>query len=165
MAYLIPQPNISSASPTQKVEQMQNYLFTLSENLNWILNTIDRKAENGSDLRSVSGGGIAVTQQEAETVFNAIKSLIMQSSEVIESFYKNLKDRYDEDYASVTAYEEFVNRYFDLLTYTLKHISDLADGLADALNGTSKEPHQLNFGKIQADISDGLAIKWTGGET
>ena len=56
MSYNIKYPNINGATESEKLEQIKRYLFQLADDLNWVLNDIQRDQTNENKEGNVKGG-------------------------------------------------------------------------------------------------------------
>ena len=82
-------PSITGSGIDQ-IQQIKSYLFRLSEQLNYELNNLSEKTEyvitgkNGTQSSASAAGAETMT---ALATFNAIKSLIINSAEIVNAYY------------------------------------------------------------------------------
>jgi len=96
-------PNITGESDSQKLSQMQSYLYQLVEQLNYSLATIngETKSENLVKANTNNSGVSQLTQSEIDYEnFNSIKALIIKSSEIVEAYYDEIKRQLDGVYVA-----------------------------------------------------------------
>ena len=90
-------PNITAKDEAGQIQQMRSYLHQLAEQLNWALNTVETAQSGVATPSVVINKG--VSQEEAESTFNSIKSLIIKSADIVKAY---------ED----TIFTDFNGKYF-----------------------------------------------------
>lgn len=85
MSFNLELPKISASSTEGKIKELQSYIFQLVSNLNWALNSLD----------TVGGGNVTLDS----STYEAIKSLVIKSPDVLAYFEDKLKMYFDEIYA------------------------------------------------------------------
>lgn len=119
MSYKIDPPKTLEEDPVAQVMQIQSYLYKLSEQLNYALNTI-----NGSVIGG-NGGYVAastashaimsengqVSGDDASSIFSSLKGLIIKSAEIVEAYKESIVESFNtmikaiSDYGSLTEEE------------------------------------------------------------
>lgn len=93
-------PNITGKSEAEQLMQVKSYLHQLAEQLNWALSTIE-SSTNGSNASAAdtptAGAGKA---QENEVSFYELKSLIIKSADIVNSYYEQISKRLEGSYIS-----------------------------------------------------------------
>lgn len=90
-------PNITAATPELQISQMQSYMYQLVQQLNWALNAVDSASREENPDVELTG---EITQEEAQTTFNSLKSLIIKSADIVNAYYEVMKERFDGDYVA-----------------------------------------------------------------
>lgn len=95
----VPQPNISGSDVKQSIQNITSYLFQLSSELNYALNDIDNQISQVKPPATVKGlNPKAADSNEAIKKFNEIKSLIIKSADIVESYYQKMNLRFSGYY-------------------------------------------------------------------
>lgn len=74
MAYNLDLPQISGLSEKDQILRMRDYLYRHVEQLNWILNDLEKG-------------------QSADTIFNAISGLIADSDDIFQAYYGKIAEK------------------------------------------------------------------------
>lgn len=82
-------PNITAADADGKIAQMQSFMFQMVEQLNFALNSVNDASDSPYSLL-VSGNNSSgkVSEKLSDSEFNNIKQLIIQSGEILNSYYE-----------------------------------------------------------------------------
>ena len=101
MSYNFRLPNITATTPEGKLQQMQSFLYQTVEQLNWAMNTMQTgAAAGGAAVQSVAGGNSSQEQTDSLATFNDIKSLIIKSAEIVNSYYETISARLAGEYVA-----------------------------------------------------------------
>lgn len=101
MSYNFRPPNITATTPEGKLQQMQSFLYQTVEQLNWAMNTMQTgAATGGTAVQSVAGGNSSQEQTDSLSTFNDIKSLIIKSAEIVNSYYETINARLAGEYVA-----------------------------------------------------------------
>ena len=110
MAFDFRLPNITGATEREQLVQIKSYLFTLVEQLQWAMNSIDTAPTNGSSLpTSEATKSTVASSSTAQASFSEIKALIIKSADIVNAYYEKIKKRLEGVYAAQSdfgAYEE-----------------------------------------------------------
>lgn len=92
-------PNISARTEAEKLGQLQSYLFQLIEQLEWAFNNIGTQQQ---EMSTVSAGlsTVSTAPENAANTFNAIKSLIIKSSDIVNAYYEEISTRLEGIYVA-----------------------------------------------------------------
>lgn len=95
-------PNITATSTEGQMVQMKSYLYQMVEQLNWALSLVRSNAtvENSADIELAPGG--AMTKQEAQGTFNAIKDLIIKSADIVTAYETSFRKSIAGQYVAVS---------------------------------------------------------------
>lgn len=98
-------PNINKeASPAQKIDQLQSYIYQLVQQLNWALNFITAEEKSLVVQEGSAAGEGEVTPVET---FNSIKSLIIKSADIIDAYTDQMELTFDGRYTAQSDFGEF----------------------------------------------------------
>ena len=92
-------PNITASSVDGKVEQVRAYLYQLTEQLKWALNSIDSAGVQVLQKGSKSTKP-KTADEEAQATFGAIKSLIIKSADIVEAYSEQIKESLAGEYVA-----------------------------------------------------------------
>ena len=121
----IRQPNITAKTTKEQVLQMQSYLYQLSQQLNWALNTVsgDGGGENVvlPQRTAASGGGDA----DPVATFAAIKGLIIKSADIVNAYSESISQKLEGKYVAQSDFGEYREETAALITGNSKNISQM----------------------------------------
>lgn len=101
-------PDISGKTEAEQLAQIRSYLFQFAGQLNWALNTLEKR-QSGNDSLVVQGGGSSKGQEnDAVSNFSEIKSLIIKSADIVEAYYEEI-DKLLELSGKYTAQADFAD--------------------------------------------------------
>lgn len=92
-------PNINARTEAERLSQLQSYLFQLIEQLEWAFNNIEAKKAEASTAAEALSTASTSTANAANT-FNAIKSLIIKSSDIVNAYYEEINARLEGIYVA-----------------------------------------------------------------
>lgn len=139
MSYTFRLPNITATTPEGKLQQMHSFLYQTVEQLNWALNTIESGVGSGNVVNQAAPkGGSASQEKDAATNFNAIKSLIIKSADIVNAYYDKISKKLEGKYVAVS----------DFGTYT----EDTELTLEAHSKGITQ--NYLNLQKIEGSVKD-----------
>ena len=93
-------PNITAPTVEGKVEQVRGYLYQLTEQLKWALNSIDSGAGGKVLQQGSKANKVEITEEEAQATFGAIKSLIIKSADIVEAYSEEIKESLSGEYVA-----------------------------------------------------------------
>lgn len=102
-------PNITESSVPGKLAQVQSYMYQLVEQLNWAMNNIEAAGGNGTVVPTVrlqQGGSIS--EKDAADTFNAIKSLIIKSADIVMAYEKTIMTHFEGKYFAESDFGTFI---------------------------------------------------------
>lgn len=94
-------PNITGVTEAEQILQIKSYLHQLVQQLNWVLSTI----ESGSDKTETNNS--AFGDISAQT-FYELKSLLIKSSDTLNSYYEKINERLEQHYLKQDAFNAYV---------------------------------------------------------
>ena len=93
-------PNITGKTEAEQLEQVKSYLHQLVEQLNWGLSAVESNAVYTLQRYSASSENKKSAEEEAQNTFNSIKSLIIKSADIVESYYEVINARLEGIYVA-----------------------------------------------------------------
>lgn len=90
-------------------------MYSLVEELNYSLNTLDNEVANVSNSNNSSrtaagGSGKSPSEKTPVEIFNDIKSLIIKSADIVNAYYEKMKLRFDGLYTAQSEFGTFVQQ-------------------------------------------------------
>ena len=155
MSIDIPRPNINASTEEAKLEQIRSYLYQLSEQLNWGLNTIE--SDTSAKILEVSKqSSSAKSPEEVESNFNELKSLIIKSADIIEAYYDEIDtlikqegyflarsefgDYEEKTTASLTAAHDNITAHFT----NIQAITSAQEGILSSLDSVTSTLNSIH---------------------
>jgi len=124
MPITIQTPNITAASDTERLRQMQSYLYQMARQLQWAFDTLQTGGAAAASPAMAEAGRQPATQADQDT-FAGIKDLIIKSADIVNAFSAQITRRLEGRYVARS----------DFGTYT--------EETAQELRQTSTDIHQL----------------------
>lgn len=132
-------PEICGGTQTEQLAMVRSYLYTLAEQLQFAFDTVSREQQL---LQERTAAKILPSQTPAAT-FGSIKSLIIKSSEIVDSFSQQIDRRLEGKYVSQSEFGTFTQETEQIISENsrnitqmfrdLQMISEGVDSVADAL--------------------------------
>lgn len=150
-------PRINAQDADGQLVQLKSYVYQLVEQLNWALNNIDRTSEATittiKEMAASKSGG-TMSDDEAVTTFNSIKSLIIKSADIVNSYSEQISTKLAGDYVTQSDFGTYRNATSNTISANSESISQLysnqqsIDSDLDAVQNT--------LSNVQANIKTGL---------
>lgn len=90
-------PNITASTPQGQMEQVRSYLFQLVQQLNFSLKTVEDKA---TEAQNAVQGAEKDEVAQAQGTFNAIKSMIIKSADIVNAYYEVINAKLRGEYVA-----------------------------------------------------------------
>ena len=145
MSFDIKLPNISATTDRDRILQIHSYLYQLVEQLNWALNSIET---SGTNVIQQTGKtkAVEVSEDDAQANFNSVKSLIIKSADIVNTYYEEINKRLVGQYVaqsefgtyvettnqSITNNSQGVERMFNSIQEIITDIEGLENKLIEA---------------------------------
>lgn len=147
MSFDIRLPNITASTDAGKLQQMQSYMYQLVEQLNWALNTMESVQAGNTSPSLVYQQREPSTQQEAESTFNSIKSLIIKSADIVKAYETTILNDFNGKYFADSDFGTYIEETSRKIeenskgateTYTnIQTITGRLEGVEDDLRTTN----------------------------
>lgn len=153
----IRKPNISGTRDEQ-LAQMRSYLFQLSEQLQWAFENVEGTSGAGG-----GGGGMPTSSKqstveiitkptneaEAQATFDAIKSLIIKSADIIDAYTEEIGTKLESSYVSESEFGTFIEQNSQAITANADGIHQNFESIS-ALELNTQQ-WQVEFGESSAE--------------
>lgn len=155
MAIDIRLPNINADTDHGRMAQMQSYMYQLVEQLNWAFATITNISNGDTSRVQYGDSGSAapvVTQQDAMTIFDSIKGLIIKSGEVITAYEEKFQADFVGVYAAKKDYDMFTQQTSNQLMIDSENITQNYSKIETIIGEI--EAIRTNVGYIRSGVID-----------
>ena len=104
-------PQINGKTDREQLAQIKSYLYQMAQQLQWALNNVSPSAGNVV-VQKPSGNTAAAlpTDAAAQTTFNAIKSMIIKSADIVNAYYQEINRRLDGEYVARSDFGSYTER-------------------------------------------------------
>lgn len=99
-------PNIPDGTPQEQMKYMRSYMYQLVEQLQWALDNISTQMSPTTTTVVQAGSTSkptipsASSTIDAEATFNAIKSLIIKSADIVDAYYEEVSRKLEGEYVA-----------------------------------------------------------------
>lgn len=107
-------PNINGRTPEEKLSQIHSYLYQFVEQLEWAFNNLSETPTATTAEKAVSSANN--TAINPTSTFNAIKSLIIKSADIVDAYYEEMNERFAGEYVA----ESEFGTYSELTAQTIE---------------------------------------------
>jgi hypothetical protein len=146
-------PNITATSNEGKVEQIRGYLYQLTEQLKWALNSIESgraylvQKGNQSNVKEIS-------ESEAISTFNSIKALIINSAEIVEAYSEKISKTLSGEYVAKSDFGEYTEHTTQTINADSKNVESLYRSIQEIVSDIDSLEHSII--EVNAHIKSGL---------
>lgn len=105
-------PNIKGVTEREQLMEIRAYLYQLTEQLQFALNSIDNtSSQTATTIPRVSSPvSTASTGTSTQATFNSIKSLIIKSADIVDAYYEEINRRLESVYVAQSDFGDFAER-------------------------------------------------------
>ena len=147
-------PNITGSNPTEQMAQVKSYLFQLAEQLQWALNNIDASSKNVVISTSKSSAAEGSAEVDRKATFNAIKSLIIKSADIVDAYYETISKRLEGSYVAQSDFGTYKETTSQDILANSTGITSLYENIQSIITDLSELEHSLI--EVNAYIHSGL---------
>lgn len=119
----IRRPNINATTEAGRLEQIRSYLYQVSEQLNWALNSLEANTKSTVEAVIQSITPEENTAEDIQRNFNSIKSLIIKSADIVDSYSEAIEKKLEGKYLSSSDFGKYKEDTSSTLTANSKNIS------------------------------------------
>ena len=140
-AYDFRMPNITG-NDREQLAQIRSYLYQFIPQLQWALNNLDTSSASNYVAQQVVKTGTAqkTPSVNAEATFNAIKSLIIASADIVQAYYEEINRRLSGLYVAESDFGTYKEKTDHRITENSNGITQSFTNIqtvSDALNSTN----------------------------
>lgn len=150
-------PNITGKTEAEQLVQVRSYLHQLAEQLNWALSNIQSGgigagASNAAPGQASAGG--AGGGYENTVSFYELKSLIIKSADIVNSYYEQFKKKLEGEYVAISDFGTFTELTEQQFQATSTAIEQVYKDLQQIITDNEDVEHTLI--DVNAHIKSGL---------
>lgn len=162
MSFDLRLPNITGSNDREQLSQIKSYLYQLTSQLQWALNTIDTSSTSKSVVVQTQQNKVTTPQQQAdaEVSFAALKPLIIKSAEIVEAYYEEINSRLQSLYVATSDFGTFKEATKQDITQTSTDIKQVFTNVQEI--DTAIENLNFTLAEVNAHIKSGLLYEDNG---
>ena len=167
MSIDIPRPNINAPTEAGRLEQVRSYLYQMAEQLNFALNSVERQMET-TVLEASKQTSSEPTPEEVQSNFNSIKSLIIKSADIVDSYSEAIKKKLEGYYVAesdfgtyredTSALFEANSKSFNAMFENVQEIDTTLSSLKGEYSRLIETEAYIKSGKLDDDPATGAAV-------
>ena len=108
MSFTFTPPSITGGTPESQIKSLQSWLFQFGEQLEYAINNLDTSNFSSGDIEEISN---AITPSQTKggnrEEFDALKALIIKTSDTVNSYYEEVTETLNSDYLAVSDFGEY----------------------------------------------------------
>ena len=148
-------PNITGHTEAEQLVQVRSYLHQLVEQLNWALTNIQTGSIGGNASTApgtqTEGPG---TSQENTVSFYELKSLIIKSADIINSYYEEIRKKLEGQYVAQSDFGTYVEETSQEIKANSTAIEQAYKDLQQIITDIENVEHTLI--DVNAHVKSGL---------
>ena len=148
-------PNIPDGTPQEQMRYMRSYMYQLVEELNWALETINTQtrptATTVVQVGSSSKPSGSSSSVDAETTFNAIKSLIIKSADIVDAYYEEIGKKLEGEYLAVSDFGVYTEQTSQEIVENAQSIDRTFNSTQELKTGVNKSLDSISGDVGQVD--------------
>lgn len=114
-------PNITAGTEKEQLRQIRSYLYQTAQQLQFALGSISQ-AQIQTKEKAEAAAAAAAQKDAPGATFNAIKSLIIKSAEIVDAYYEEVNRRLEGQYVAQSDFGTYKQA-------TAQQITENADGI------------------------------------
>lgn len=147
-------PQINGKTDREQLAQIKSYLYQMAQQLQWARNNVSASSGNVM-VQQVAGNTVALpAEASAQTTFNAIKSMIIKSAEIVDAYSEEISRRLDGEYVARSDFGSYTERTSQEINESSTGIERLFTNVQNIL--TDIETLQYSVIETNAHIHSGL---------
>lgn len=148
-------PNITGVTEREQLSQIKSYLYQFAQQLQWALSTIDTSSvSNQVASQAPQKVIVQAKEQSAEVSFNALKSLIIKSADIVNAYYDEISERLSGLYVASSDFGTYIEETDAKIKKTSTDITQNYTNIQKIL--TDIENLSFSLAESQAHIKSGL---------
>ena len=146
-------PNITGSTDREQLSQVKSYLYQLVGQLQWALNNIDITASSAI-VNTPKTTPQSVHNTAPQATFDAVKSLIIKSADIVNAYYEEINSRLVGEYVAQSDFGEFSEQTVQDITENSTEIERAFTNIQQIL--TDIENIEFTLVEVNAHIRSGL---------
>ena len=147
-------PQINGKTDREQLAQIKSYLYQMAQQLQWALSNVGTSSGNVV-VQQVAGNTVALpAEASAQTTFNAIKSMIIKSADIVNAYSEEISRRLDGEYVARSDFGSYTERTSQEINESSTGIKRLFSNVQTIL--TDIETLQYSIIETNAHINSGL---------
>ena len=151
-------PNITGGTEAAQLLQVKSYLHQLVDQLNMTLQDMGGGGYAAQAVTRTTADSKAVSEQEAQSTFNAIKALIIKSADIVNAYYQEINHRLEGVYVAESDFGDFAE-------HTTQDILANADQIAQLFSNVqtvvSRAWNMILFSKCERSAPSASGVNWS----
>ena len=147
-------PNINGATEKEMLAQIRSYLYQFVPQLQWALNNIETSSTSQVAQQIIKEKVTSTAPLNAESTFNAIKSLIIKSADIVQAYYDEISSRLEGLYVAESDFGTFAEQTTQDIIENSTEIERVFNNIQAILTDIENIEHTLV--DVNAHIKTGL---------
>lgn len=147
-------PNITAPTDSGKLEQIRGYLYQLTEQLKWALNSIESNSGYVVPQKGNQSGAKGLSESEAQATFNSIKSLIINSADIVEAYSEAISKKLSGEYVARSDFGVYTEQTIQTINEDSKNVESLYQSIQEIITDIDNLEHNLI--EVNARIKSGV---------
>ena len=147
-------PQINGKTDREQLAQIKSYLYQMAQQLQWALNNVSPSAGNVVVQQPTTAKATARSEADVLTDFNAIKSLIIKSADIVNAYYVEINRRLDGEYVARSDFGSYTERTSQEINENSTEIERLFTNVQTIVSDL--ETLQYSIIETNAHINSGL---------
>lgn len=156
MATELRYPNITGVTDKEQLSQMRSYLHQLVDQLQYALANVGGASSSEYSVKVATSGGVSQKKDpiDAWETFNAVKSLIIKSADIVNAYYDEISTRLEGLYVAESDFGTYVENTAQVINQNSTNIEQL---FTDTMGITSDvDEINVSLAEVNAHIRTGL---------
>lgn len=117
MAFNLRLPHITEGTDREMLMQLKTYMYQMAEQLQWALNSLDTSGSQSAASTTKSQISVKpISEDNAHSSFNAIKSLIIKSADIVNAYYEEINKRLKSEYVAQSDFGSYTEEMEQMIT-------------------------------------------------
>lgn len=147
-------PNITATSEAGQILQIKSYLHQLVGDLSFVLSAVGNQGQGGGALYQRAAGSSGGAGSGPEVTFQAIKSLIIKSADIVNAYYEEFNKRFSGSYVAQSDFGTFSEQTQNAIKANSTSIEQFYSNLQQIVTDIENLEHSLI--EVNAHIFSGL---------
>lgn len=147
-------PSITGTTEKEMLSQIRSYLYQFVPQLQWALNTIESASTSDKTPTTQVIAQKTTSTLDAEASFNAIKSLIIKSADIVNAYYDEITERLEGIYVAESDFGTYTEETEREITKTAKRTEELFSNIQTIVSDIDNI--EANLIETQGHITTGI---------